>query len=107
MCAKELRQKSGAELQKELIDLRREQFNLRMARATGQAAKPDQFTKVRRNIARLKTVMWEQRSGVSPPVAAPATAEPAVAAKAPKASKAKKAPAKAAARKSEKKAKSA
>ncbi len=63
MSAKELRQKSPADLQKELIDLRREQFNLRMARATGQAAKPDQFTKVRRNIARVKTVMAEQRRG--------------------------------------------
>lgn len=61
MSAKELRQKSPADMQKELIDLRREQFNLRMARATGQAAKPDQFTKVRRNIARVKTVMAEQR----------------------------------------------
>jgi large subunit ribosomal protein L29 len=61
MSAKELRQKSPADLQKELLDLRREQFNLRMARATGQAAKPDQFTKVRRNIARLKTVIGEQR----------------------------------------------
>ena len=61
MSAKELRQKSPADLQKELIDLRREQFNLRMASATGQAAKPDQFTKVRRNIARVKTVMAEQR----------------------------------------------
>ena len=59
--AKELRAKSSADLQKELLDLRREQFNLRMARATGQAAKPDQFTKVRRNIARLKTVQAEQR----------------------------------------------
>jgi large subunit ribosomal protein L29 len=61
MSAKDLRAKSPADLQKELLDLRREQFNLRMARATGQAAKPDQFTKVRRNIARLKTVMSEQR----------------------------------------------
>ena len=59
--AKELRQKSPADLQKELVDLRREQFNLRMANATGQPAKPDQFTKVRRNIARLKTVVAEQR----------------------------------------------
>ena len=42
--AKELRAKSAADLQKELLELRREQFNLRMARATGQAAKPDQFT---------------------------------------------------------------
>jgi large subunit ribosomal protein L29 len=61
MSAKDLRAKAPADLQKELLDLRREQFNLRMARATGQAAKPDQFTKVRRNIARLKTVMAEQR----------------------------------------------
>jgi large subunit ribosomal protein L29 len=61
MSAKELRQKSAAELQKELIELRREQFNLRMAGATGQATKPDQFSKVRRSIARVKTVMGEQR----------------------------------------------
>lgn len=61
MSVKELRQKSAADLQKELLELRREQFNLRMARATGQAAKPDQFSKVRRNIARLKTVQGEQR----------------------------------------------
>jgi large subunit ribosomal protein L29 len=61
MSAKELRQKTPADLQKELLELRREQFNLRMASATGQAAKPDQFSKVRRNIARLKTVMAEQR----------------------------------------------
>jgi large subunit ribosomal protein L29 len=61
MSAKDLRTKSAAELQKELLDLRREQFNLRMARATGQTAKPDQFSKVRRNIARLKTVQGEQR----------------------------------------------
>lgn len=61
MSAKELRQKSAGELQKELLDLRREQFNLRMALASGQNAKPDQFGKVRRNIARVKTVMAEQR----------------------------------------------
>jgi large subunit ribosomal protein L29 len=59
--AKELRAKSSADLQKELLDLRREQFNLRMARATGQAAKPHEFTRVRRDIARLKTVAAEQR----------------------------------------------
>ena len=48
-------------MNEELLKLRREQFNLRMARATGQAAKPDQFGKVRRNIARLKTVLGEQQ----------------------------------------------
>jgi large subunit ribosomal protein L29 len=61
MNVKNLRQKSAADLGEELLKLRREQFNLRMAQATGQAAKPDQFTKVRRNIARLKTVLGEQR----------------------------------------------
>ena len=60
MKAKELRQKSPAELGDELLKLRREQFNLRMAQASGQSAKPDQFGKVRRNIARVKTVLGEQ-----------------------------------------------
>jgi large subunit ribosomal protein L29 len=60
MKAKELRQKGGVELQEELLKLRREQFNLRMAQATGQAVKPDQVGKVRRNIARVKTVLGEQ-----------------------------------------------
>jgi len=60
MKAKELRQKSPAELREELLKLRREQFNLRMAQASGQAAKPDQFGKVRRNVARVKTVLAEQ-----------------------------------------------
>ena len=60
MKAKELRSKSVGELQEELLKLRREQFNLRMAQASGQAAKPDQAGKVRRNIARVKTVQGEQ-----------------------------------------------
>ena len=59
--AKELRAKAAPDLQKELLDLRREQFNLRMARVTGDPVKPDQFSKVRRNIARLKTVLGEQQ----------------------------------------------
>ena len=57
-----VRAMSPAESQKELLDLRREQFNLRMTRATGQEVKPNQFTKVRRDIARLKTVLGEQKS---------------------------------------------
>ncbi|HTD31320.1 MAG TPA: 50S ribosomal protein L29 [Steroidobacteraceae bacterium] len=63
MDAKELRGKSAADLAEELVKLRKEQFALRMQRATGQQPKPDQFGKVRRNIARLKTVQREQRSG--------------------------------------------
>ena len=60
MDAKELRAKKPAELTEELLKLRKEQFALRLQRATGQAVKPDQFGKVRRNIARLKTVAREQ-----------------------------------------------
>jgi large subunit ribosomal protein L29 len=60
MDAKEFRQKSTTELRTELLQLRREQFNLRMALATGQTVKPDQIAKVRKNVARLKTVMGEQ-----------------------------------------------
>jgi large subunit ribosomal protein L29 len=60
MNAKELHQKTPVELQEELLKLRREQFNLRMAQASGQATKPDQFTKVRRTVARLKTVLGEK-----------------------------------------------
>jgi large subunit ribosomal protein L29 len=59
MDAKELRSKSATELNDELIKLRKEQFALRMQRATGQAIKPDQFGKVRKNVARLKTVLRE------------------------------------------------
>ncbi|TLY62194.1 MAG: 50S ribosomal protein L29 [Gammaproteobacteria bacterium] len=61
MDAKQLRSKSAAELGDELLKLRKEQFALRMQRATGQLPKPDQFGKVRRNIARLKTVLRESQ----------------------------------------------
>ena len=57
----ELRQKNDEELREELLNLRKEQFNLRMQQATGQLGRSDQFGKVRRNIARLKTVMSERR----------------------------------------------
>jgi large subunit ribosomal protein L29 len=62
MKAKDLKGKAPTALNEELLKLRREQFNLRMARATGQAAKPDQFSKVRKNIARVKTALAEVRA---------------------------------------------
>ena len=62
MEAKELRTRGVAELADELVKLRKEQFALRMQRATGQQPKPDQFGKVRRNIARLKTVLREKHT---------------------------------------------
>ena len=54
-----LRAKSAADLNDELLKLRKEQFALRLQRATGQAVKPDQFGKVRKSIARLKTIARE------------------------------------------------
>jgi len=60
MKASELRQKTEAELRQELLALLREQFNLRMQRATGQASKPHLFRLARRNIARVKMVLSEK-----------------------------------------------
>jgi large subunit ribosomal protein L29 len=62
MNANDLRSKSAAELQAELLKLRREQFALRLQRASGLAVKPDQFGKVRKNIARVKTVQRATRA---------------------------------------------
>lgn len=56
----ELRQKDVSDLTTELHGLLREQFNLRMQKGTGQLIKSDQVMKVRRNIARIKTVINEK-----------------------------------------------
>ncbi len=61
MNAAELRKMSGNELQKELTDKLREHFNLRMQQGIGQLARPDQMRKVRKDIARINTVMNEQK----------------------------------------------
>ena len=58
--ANELRTKSEAELKQELLDLLREQFNLRMQRGSGQSPRPHLFQNVRRDIARVKTVLNEK-----------------------------------------------
>lgn len=63
MKASELRKKNVSELQEELQGLLREQFNLRMQRGTGQLARPDQLKHVRRDIARVKTVLGAKRAG--------------------------------------------
>ena len=54
---KELRQKSAAELTAHLTDLHKEQFSLRMQRATGQLTPTHQIRRVRREIARVNTVL--------------------------------------------------
>jgi large subunit ribosomal protein L29 len=61
MKTSELRGKSRAELQEALHELLKEQFNLRMQRGTGQFSRPHLMKDVRRNIARVKTVMNEQQ----------------------------------------------
>jgi len=63
MSFKDIVKRTPAELQEELLKLRREQFNLWMAAAAGQPAKPDQYGKVRKSIARVKTVLSQQRVG--------------------------------------------
>jgi len=60
MDASELRTKKDDELEQELLGLRREQFNLRMQQATGQLVRPDQYGKVRKDIARIKTILRER-----------------------------------------------
>lgn len=59
MKVSDLREKNAVELNETLVELGREQFNLRMQKSTGQLAKSDQVKKVRRNIARVKTVINE------------------------------------------------
>ncbi|MCU0766209.1 MAG: 50S ribosomal protein L29 [Gammaproteobacteria bacterium] len=61
MNAKELRQKTPAELEAEIVNLRKEQFNLRMQRGTGQMSRPHLMREVRKNIARAKTVLNEKQ----------------------------------------------
>lgn len=60
MKAKELREKELDKLQEDLLALRREQFNLRMQKATGQLGRHTQLKAVRRDIARIKMVMAEK-----------------------------------------------
>jgi large subunit ribosomal protein L29 len=61
MKAQDLRIKTVDELQKELLDLSREQFRLRMQRGTEQLARNSEVRRVRRDIARVKTVLTEKR----------------------------------------------
>jgi len=60
MKASELRVKSGADLEQELISLTKAQFGLRMQVATQQLSNNSQLGKVRRDIARVKTILREK-----------------------------------------------
>ena len=59
--AADIRAKTADELGTLLLDLRKEQFNLRFQRATGQNEGIGQVKKVRRDIARIKTIMGERK----------------------------------------------
>ena len=60
MKTSELRVKNDADLQKELLDLRKAQFGLRMQVATQQLTNTSQVGKVRKDIARIKTIQREK-----------------------------------------------
>ncbi|WP_251979090.1 50S ribosomal protein L29 [Salinicola avicenniae] len=62
MKANEMREKSVDALQEQLLELLREQFNLRMQKATGQLSQTHLLKQVRRDIARVKTVL-NQKAG--------------------------------------------
>ncbi|HQV48540.1 MAG: 50S ribosomal protein L29 [Xanthomonadales bacterium] len=58
---KDLRQKSEKELNEHLGELRREQFNLRMQKGSGQLTQTHQFGRVRREIAQVKFVLGSKK----------------------------------------------
>ena len=60
--AKELRAKAPSELQESLLQLKKEQFNLRFQKATGQLEGTARVREVRREIARIKTVLREKQA---------------------------------------------
>ena len=60
MKASELREKTVEELTVELIENRKEQFGLRMQQSTGQLSRPSDVKRVRRQIARIKTIINEK-----------------------------------------------
>ena len=64
MIAQDLRIKNASDLREQLTGLLQEQFNLRMQRGTGQLPTPHELRRVRRDIARVRTVLNEKkRSG--------------------------------------------
>ena len=61
MNTQELRVKNESELSEELTDLLQEQFNLRMQKGTGQLPTPHDLRRIRRDIARVRTIMNEKK----------------------------------------------
>jgi len=63
--AQELRAKNSEELEGQLADLKKEQFNLRFQKASGQLEDTAQFRRVRRDIARIRTILHERRKSAA------------------------------------------
>lgn len=59
--AKELREKDETGLKEEIINIRKEQFNLRMQQGAGEMSKPHLFKNARRDVARVKTILAEKK----------------------------------------------
>ena len=62
MKVEDLRQKTEDELKQQVLDLKKEAFNLRFQRASGQLENTAQVRQVRRDIARIKTILQERRA---------------------------------------------
>ncbi len=84
----DLRAKTADELEQELLNLRKEQFNFRFQKSTGQLENTGRIRFVRRDVAKIKTVLAEMKQGKSPAAKAPKKAKAEKAA-APKKKKAK------------------
>ncbi len=63
MKAQELREKTDDELRKELVAEREALFNLRVRRETEQTENPAEVRKIRKNIARVLTILRERKAG--------------------------------------------
>ncbi|AFC85139.1 50S ribosomal protein L29 [Frateuria aurantia] len=61
MASNDVFQKSAEELKQHLLDLRKEQFNLRMQKGSGQLNQPHQLRRVRRDIARAKHALGDKK----------------------------------------------
>ena len=67
--AEDLRAKTDDQLDTQLVDLKREQFNLRFQSATNQLERPARIREVRREIARIKTLQGERGKAAQPAAA--------------------------------------
>ena len=70
MKAADIRQMTIDQIDDEVLKLKKEQFNLRFQRATGQLENTARVREVRRDIARLKTIAQQKRQGSAKPAAA-------------------------------------